>query len=358
MSLGESDTRPTWAGSSNAEPPPVIDGDRCVHALLATASCTGCGRACPEGAITFGSDEIILDSARCDGCGLCVPACPQQAISGAEKPAPIGKTDLFAACQRVAAHGAPGVMRCLHAIGVEDLMAAWLKGVRRMRLSRGACEKCACGSRPRLEDAVRDANAILASRDLECIRLSLLDPGDWRAERENARRREGVDGGRRRFLGFHLRKAVEDVVLGAAETETTQGLPALASLPATATALFPCVPVIDERRCTACDACIRVCPTGALALVEESGHPAYALLPSRCNGCAMCIDVCEDEAIGIDRMRTARAVTLPLRPCRCRACGASYHASPAEPETALCRICRKTQRHRQLYQVLESGTGN
>ncbi len=44
-------------------------------------------QACPQGALVYVPDEeaplggrIVLDDAKCDGCGLCIPACCGAAI--------------------------------------------------------------------------------------------------------------------------------------------------------------------------------------------------------------------------------------------------------------------------------------
>lgn len=45
--------------------------------------CDPCEPACPRGAIRVGSPITnlpVLDPDRCDGCGLCIPACPGQAV--------------------------------------------------------------------------------------------------------------------------------------------------------------------------------------------------------------------------------------------------------------------------------------
>ena len=55
---------------------------------------------------------------------------------------------------------------------------------------------------------------------------------------------------------------------------------------------------IDEK-CTACDACVPVCPVNAIS----KGEPIYKIDPAVCNDCAdlpdgpKCIPVCPVDAI-------------------------------------------------------------
>lgn len=51
----------------------VVDLERCV-------GCGICIDACPEGAITV-ENAAMIDRQKCTGCGMCVDECPNEAIS-------------------------------------------------------------------------------------------------------------------------------------------------------------------------------------------------------------------------------------------------------------------------------------
>jgi Na+-translocating ferredoxin:NAD+ oxidoreductase subunit B len=58
-------------------------------ARLDTAACNGCGlceRRCPMEAIRVSDHQAALDQDRCIGCGLCVTTCPHHALSLVRKP--------------------------------------------------------------------------------------------------------------------------------------------------------------------------------------------------------------------------------------------------------------------------------
>lgn len=336
--------------SAEALAPPDIDGDLCVHAHLANATCRRCGQSCPHGAIEFSDCEITLDAARCEGCGLCAPACPQGAISRHGDSAMGGEASLFAACDRVAAPLGDGVLPCLHALGLNDLIRAWLAGARELRVAHGKCDDCTRGGHDRFYEAVNTANAMLGSRGLANIEVSELDAQEWRNALAAVRARRGVDPRRRRFLKHWLNEAIAPVA--GKESEPVAATPAVPHLPDAPAAVFAWVPAIDELACTACDACTRICPTGALYLIEDALNPAYATRPEACTGCAMCRDVCEEQAVRVDALRAASRKTIHLSPGLCRACGASYRVPSAEADDEFCRVCRLTQRHRLLYQVI------
>ncbi len=61
---------------------PEMIAERCVHSLCEVASCTRCVDACPREAWVLDDASLKIDTARCDGCGLCVAACTESALVG------------------------------------------------------------------------------------------------------------------------------------------------------------------------------------------------------------------------------------------------------------------------------------
>lgn len=57
-------------------------------------------------------------------------------------------------------------------------------------------------------------------------------------------------------------------------------------------------PVIDFHRCTACDECARVCPTGAIqAATPAPGQRTISLSYAACIQCRECVERCPEQAV-------------------------------------------------------------
>jgi ferredoxin len=70
---------------------------------------------------------------------------------------------------------------------------------------------------------------------------------------------------------------------------------------------------VDQERCTGCGACVEVCPSGALYLVEGKAAVDGAL----CHECEACLAACLSEAITLTEQEepVAETVHVPaLRP--------------------------------------------
>jgi NAD-dependent dihydropyrimidine dehydrogenase PreA subunit len=57
---------------------------------------------------------------------------------------------------------------------------------------------------------------------------------------------------------------------------------------------------IDSERCTGCGACVEVCPTGAIRLVEDITGRRAQIDRAVCRECQACIQVCPEEAIRVE----------------------------------------------------------
>ncbi len=50
---------------------------------------------------------------------------------------------------------------------------------------------------------------------------------------------------------------------------------------------------VDDKRCTGCATCVKVCPTGAIAIVDD----VATINQERCDACQTCVDFCPNGAI-------------------------------------------------------------
>ena len=65
---------------------------------------------------------------------------------------------------------------------------------------------------------------------------------------------------------------------------------------------------VDVAHCTGCDACVEVCPVGAIALVDGKARVDEEL----CTGCGACVDACPEGAI--QPVAQGELILAPERP--------------------------------------------
>jgi len=350
---------------------PEVLAERCVHSLIELASCRRCVDACPTGAWVIDDERLGIDPARCDGCGLCAPACPQAAIVGAVEPLRVGAANggrpggnaspgAMLACERAWADaGGPGVVPCVHALGLRDLARLAAAGCRTLAIATGDCDDCPRGGAVRLGPRLADLARLLDSRGLPLLRLARLDAPQWQAARAAAAPDMGPAMGRRSFLRRGLGLAVEQASaafgLAAAERAGIETVASLLPVVDGSGALAPLAPVIDAIACTGCDACARLCPQGAIRLEAGEGTSAYRLAPARCTGCGICVDVCADAAVRLAEWPPAAPSSVPLFEAVCASCRVSFHrpALAAGRAPARCPVCETRGAPDRLLRIQE-----
>jgi ferredoxin len=357
-----------WHGSDRSFPAPDrtpdVRGERCVHSLFGQASCRACVDACPKGAWVIDEAMLGIDPDRCDACDLCVAACPEAAIVPRFHPAVRRRSQAnlaLACCEKAPVSGASlPCMPCLHAIGTLALLQLARADVRYLITSAGNCAECPRGGADRLENRLPAVNALLISRGLPPITHLARDGADWLKTWHQTNDLASQEAeSRRAFFRSILAEPARCVekILDRAEGRSIE--PGRVVPRRSPRDPAPFVPVLDPRRCTGCDACVRVCPHQAIRIELEDGLPAsYRIEADSCTGCGICKDVCEQGAVRVSSWQAVESDRLPLSNQRCPSCGVTYHipsssrvASPEAEDS--CPVCSKNRHHRNLFQVLD-----
>lgn len=343
---------------------PDIVMERCVHTRIEQSSCCACAEACPRGAWVIDDEMLGIDSDLCDGCDLCVPACPESVLLQRFLPA-IWRVDgvgiALAYCTN-AGLGADrkGIMPCVHALSTLSLLRLHQQGATEIVLGVGNCAACPRQSKETLDQRVAEINRLLDERGLSPLNLGRLDKDAWERMIQRLEDPAAVERSSRRGFFRTLVQTPIKRLDEALQSSDTVGVPVGTLLPRSEPGQrLPCVPVLDAVRCSGCDSCIQLCPHEALSLgFDKDSNPlVYRTEPERCTGCGICIDVCETEAIEVRRWACSGPEEIPLRRSFCQACGAPYHVpetnGPGSPKDGLCRICQQTNHHRNLFQVID-----
>jgi len=327
---------------------PELDGELCVHALLADASCAGCVQACPKQAWTLTDEALEIDTGACDGCGLCLPACPREALSLPIRPARRYRGSerlLLAGCHRAIDIDQVGSVPCLNSFGLRELLRQRSAGCNRWLVTIAECEECERDSRDSFLHEVTLFNRALQQRGEEPIMVECIEPADWRAACDSLTLLSEEAMSRRHFL-----RGMASPVAGRRDAHETDPAQLTARFLG-GTGLTPWHCSIDVERCNLCEACLKVCPTGAVRL-ERNGGDFLVSEPSSCNGCALCMDVCKQDAVTVEHWKEESSpYKIAVTKRQCRSCGIDFLAkSGLDPAT--CQICSSIDHRRNLYQTL------
>lgn len=354
---------------------PVVDVD--AAACLGAARCGACLPACPAQALLTPAGPgaaPYVDADRCTGCTRCVSACPAAALDlhghttlvlarrlqalldpddGA--PAPVlvvGCTSALGTLHRMAATaGLAGVLPLEVAgqggVGPGWYLAALAAGARALGVL--PCADCRVGEP--LAEHVRLVRSLLAGLGDPAAtrRVLLLDPDE---DPVTAIRDAGgldplmtdavptrMPGGS--ALERHARTVPRVAAWAVAElARATRNLRAAEPAPGPVVA-GPTVPLgalsATGAACTACDSCVRGCPTGALSWGGSDGQH-LVVDPASCTGCRRCVLDCPEDALSalravdVDLLAHGPRVVLHAASTTCVRCHAPM---PTAPEPAV-----------------------
>lgn len=356
---------------------------RCVRALSVNSLCSTCSDCCPSAAITLSGRLPSINQALCVGCGGCVASCPTEALKldnfdGTEFFfAFAGEEESLLSCQKN--------VPCLAALSPEQLIA--LCGLKKgLVLDTGHCAGCEIGPRvlESLQATIKNVDYLLEATEspyrVECKEVAYSDPQE--PERDTKDRRDffktfqlrGIAKARNDFEKEIVRTtdAFIDYEIDSSHTQNLRmkkitdrrklfytamkrlEKPAVYHVVDANSITFTSQKLLDESKCTACEMCYRVCPTGALS--SDSRNSKIDFDPFLCVKCHLCHDVCEPDAITLSTSYNLREwyepaiqnlVTFAVR--RCDECGGIFSAVTGEK---ICRRCRlEEEEARELWGI-------
>lgn len=353
--------------------------ENCLHAFDKKSTCMECIDVCPVGAIEPGRYPQ-LDADACQGCLACLPACPVGAFSADD-----AVSDLLECAARLETpvvelicglHPQPGkgfsensfglvVPGCLSGLGVGAGMALASLGFSNILYRCEACSECPWSALfSRIHEQVAALQHLLVVWDKQEVPLvcrsleKLIERPFWDVKHPPLSRRDLF-----RLAASQGRVATARTLSGeGGDGERQPGKDRLRMLRAAAVlgelkkndlrlsddGGFALLSVSED--CTACGACERVCPAGAISLFIDEGETKSYLLhfPQYCVACGLCEQVCVPGAIKMAGVPSVNSVFGTEKPLllresslkRCERCNSLF---AGRENVRLCPSCRFRQ---------------
>ena len=354
----------------------IFDPASCIRTSSKMSECTKCVEICPVKTIEIVENIPTFTPSACVDCGGCVGVCPTEAFSLKD----FSTVDFFfeMAESEETLISCKKNIPCLSLLSVEHLISLALESEEPVVLDLGHCAACEIREPlfAQIERNIEEANFVLSSfsdRQLQPEMIGYEGEGSGSDSRADD---QEVKPSRRSFLsnlslkGAGRQKAAFDEAVEADERKRFDIDSAVIAkikekrIPDKRKILFTMLKrtkkperyeVLPEEevrfvsqkfiddRCTNCQICYRICPTGALSSDGKCSVIHFdAML---CLKCRLCHDSCEPDAIQLqpgfeikEFFEPAQRVLATFDVRRCYECGIHFTYEGGEQICPRCRV--------------------
>lgn len=361
-----------------------LKASRCVRSLSKESECNKCELICPTEAIIVGDNPLpSINFSACVGCGACDAVCPNEALFLDD----FSPTDFFFNYMEDEANliSCRKNVPCIAALNIENIISmALLK--KEMIFDMGHCDGCAIAHKckPEILRNHEEASYMLEAMESEAvIKLENIKyEKEQNGEESVANRREffskvNLKNVVKTKIEFEkeIQKATDELVAHTLQKSDIALLrqkritdrrklfftalkrvkkPSIYHVIEADELTFTSMKLLDADKCTACQMCYRVCPTGALSSDVKNSKIEFD--PFLCIKCSICHDVCEPEAITLSptyrvkelfEPEAQNLITFKVR--RCNECNVIFSTNSSEK---LCYRCKAEEEEaRELWGI-------
>jgi ferredoxin len=351
--------------------------ETCLYSQDKFSECQECATVCPVDAIQVGKPPQF-EAQKCLNCLACLPVCTAGAFRGDD-----AILDLLQCAARLETHAvelicehhpspqiglrdfgtAIQVKGCLAGIGVGGYLALVALGKNAAIARTDACGDCTLGSLLiQIETQIAAVQKILSAWMIDPVPSTLgtiehqamVERPFWQAANPPISRRELFQ------MATRMGQLAAARVLSTDHPSTGKHPPRERQRLINAIAHLPGLPAENAEppleglgfamlsisvRCTACGACARVCPSGALQFYNDGDqHFRLTFQAWSCIACGACTRLCEPNAIEMRNSATfhqlfgdeATQLLISGDLARCQHCQTLF---AARPDTQLCSLC-------------------
>jgi len=359
---------------------PSLRSSQCTRYRYRYSECQRCSDACPHEAITLNDEGAAVDAGKCQNCALCVSSCLTGAWSSGNFKVldllrlAIKQTTWSLACAPSGAT-ADAIVPCLGA--VDGVMLAYLakRGIPVTLHGQWHCADCPHGKTGAAQLALNfDAVDMLhqgaregAIRPEETVNWTLPQIATAPKSKRGQDRKPTTEfaPARRQLFRRIVGRGIDEVIVATPQENQPAPEKAIRPGPYSVTERRELLQIVTGQKdgqdfpvhsheglplmqlrlqpgCTVCEACFRVCPTGAIQIEENPDAWALQFRIDRCVACQACLEVCQPRVLDAEASFDARSdqppqILMSLNKQRCSRC--DRHFVSAVPEKT-CPVCR------------------